>query len=70
MEVVPSKDIDVSNNKHFYLPHHAVFKIDSLTTKLRVVFDDSVKSSHNMSFPLTRCGHFSNHTHKFQLIHV
>jgi hypothetical protein len=49
MEVVPSKDIDVLNNKHFYLPHHAVFKIDSLTTKLRVVFDGSVKSSNNLS---------------------
>jgi hypothetical protein len=49
MEVVPSKDIDVLNNKYFYLPHHAVFKIDSLTTKLRVVFDGSVKSSNNLS---------------------
>jgi hypothetical protein len=47
--LVPSKDIDVSNNKHIYLPHHAVFKIDSLTTKLRVVFDGSVKSSNNLS---------------------
>lgn len=25
--------------KHYFFPHHAVIKIDSATTKLRVVFD-------------------------------
>ncbi|XP_018364036.1 PREDICTED: uncharacterized protein LOC108761806 [Trachymyrmex cornetzi] len=29
----------------FYLPHHPVIKNDSITTRLRVVFDDSSKSS-------------------------
>ncbi|XP_055527073.1 uncharacterized protein LOC129719703 [Wyeomyia smithii] len=33
----------------YYLPHHAVIKPDSLTTKLRVVFDASCKTSTGIS---------------------
>lgn len=34
---------------HSFLPHHFVLRPDSQTTKLRVVFDASVKSSSNIS---------------------
>lgn len=35
---------EISNENIFYLPHHGVIKETSITTKLRVVFDGSVKS--------------------------
>ncbi|XP_055589945.1 uncharacterized protein LOC129742126 [Uranotaenia lowii] len=37
------------SNNVFYLPHHPVFKEDSTTTKTRVVFDGSAKSSSGYS---------------------
>lgn len=40
IEVVPEVEIDL---KGYYLPHHPVFKPDSLTTKVRPVFDASCK---------------------------
>ncbi|XP_037813774.1 uncharacterized protein LOC119604939 [Lucilia sericata] len=41
----PSSDA----TNYYYLPHHAVFKPDSVTTKLRVVFNASNPSSNGVS---------------------
>ncbi|XP_011858863.1 PREDICTED: uncharacterized protein LOC105556386 [Vollenhovia emeryi] len=40
---------DSNNRIHYYLPHHAVFKHTSTTTKLRVVFDASCKTESGRS---------------------
>lgn len=49
MELVPEKEIERPTMKACYLPHHAVIKDSSITTKLRVVFDGSSKSSNGKS---------------------
>ncbi|XP_055907234.1 uncharacterized protein LOC129942362 [Eupeodes corollae] len=49
MEEVPSNEILKSNNSSYYLPHHAIFKGDSSTTKIRVVFDASAKTRSSQS---------------------
>ncbi|XP_062713262.1 uncharacterized protein LOC134290204 [Aedes albopictus] len=41
MELVPADQLEKQTSEHYYLPHHAVIKADSSTTKLRVVFDGS-----------------------------
>ena len=48
-EVVPQCDLDKPVGQTFYLPIHAVYKRDSLTTKVRAVFDASAKSSTGVS---------------------
>ena len=40
-EEVKPEDIHESENKVRYLPHHAVYKGDRLSTKVRIVFDAS-----------------------------
>ena len=49
MEVVPTEEITKASNESFYMPHHFVFKEVSTTTKLRVVFDGSAKTSNGHS---------------------
>ena len=49
MEVVPENEINKPDSDVYYLPHHCVFKEDSTTTKLRVVFDGSAKTSNGLS---------------------
>ena len=45
---IPSNMID-HNKPHYYLPHHAVFKEGSTTSKIRVVFDGSAPTSTGVS---------------------
>ncbi|XP_072398237.1 uncharacterized protein [Diabrotica undecimpunctata] len=46
---VPLSKLNESSEHKFFLPHHCVFKHDSLTTRLRIVFDGSMKSTSNVS---------------------
>lgn len=46
MEMVTNVD---SNSQTYYLPHHTVTKEDSITTKVRVVFDGSAPTSSGLS---------------------
>ena len=48
-ELVPSTDLQKPTDQVFYLPMHAVHKEHSTTTKIRVVFDASTKSSSGVS---------------------
>lgn len=55
MERIPENQIKLSPKDHFYLPHHAVLKEDSSTTKLRVVFDGSSQTDSGMSLNSKLC---------------
>ena len=49
MEEVPANEMLLPNEKSYCLSHHCVFKDSSTTTKLRVVFDGSVKTTCGIS---------------------
>lgn len=48
-ELTESQIGDQIEQMIFYMPHHGVLKEDSITTKLRVVFDASAKSGNGVS---------------------
>lgn len=43
-EKVPEAEVNVTSDRVYYMPHHAVFRPDSSTTKTCVVFDASAKA--------------------------
>lgn len=47
--------IPPDNKRSFFLPHHAVIKESSETTKLRVVFDGSCKLNNGLALNETQC---------------
>ena len=49
MELVPDAELNLHPSQCYYIPHHCVFKDDSTTTKLRVVFDASASTSSGTS---------------------
>lgn len=49
MSEIPEDEIHSKENIVYYLPHHPVIKETSSTTKLRVVFDASAKTSNGIS---------------------
>ncbi|UYV67935.1 hypothetical protein LAZ67_5002542, partial [Cordylochernes scorpioides] len=48
MELIPKNERDKPSDKCYYIPHHCVLREQS-STKLRVVFDASCKTSNNYS---------------------
>ena len=49
LELVPEEEVEMLNQDCYYLPHHGVLKESSTTTKLRVVFDASARSTNGVS---------------------
>ncbi len=49
MEIIPENEVPIQPESSFYLPYHCVLNENNTTTKLRVVFDGSAKTSTNIS---------------------
>ena len=49
LEPVPESDHNLPPEKHFVMPHHAVWKSSSTTTKCRAVFNASAKTANGRS---------------------
>ena len=45
LEKVPDRELERADERCFYMPHHGVLKESSTTTKLRVVFDGSARTT-------------------------
>ena len=54
-ELVPKEDLDKPDKDRYYLPMHGVRKESSSTTRLRIMFDASAKTSsgHSLNDQLT-----------------
>ena len=61
-EQIPIVDLQKQPQDVFYLPMHAVHKETSMTTKIRVVFDASTKSSSGASLNKTRMVRLTMHS--------
>lgn len=49
MTSISQKNLTLSSNNVYYIPHHCILKPGSSTTKLRVVFDASAKSPQSLN---------------------
>ena len=48
-EIVPAEDLNKPHSEVFYLPMHAVHKESSTTTKIRAIFNASLKTTSGIS---------------------